>query len=296
VKPARQLDDAQACGLVILDGPMGTELERRGVALPPPSWSARALEVAADVVAAVHREYAAVGATVHRANTFRTHRRSSGERWRELALRAVELARAHAGAGHRVAGSIGPLEDCYRPDLSPGTKALAEHRALATVLASTGVDLLFCETFPHPGEAAVAVEAAVETGVETWVALTPAPDGSLMSPAEMRAAARVCVSAGARAVLVNCLAARRTLGYVRELGGLGVPFGAYANAGRKDEGLGWAHAADPRAAEGYADLARTWIDAGATIVGGCCGTGPAHVEAVIRSCRRNPRAGQAPSS
>jgi S-methylmethionine-dependent homocysteine/selenocysteine methylase len=282
--------------LVLLDGPMGTELERRGVALPPPAWSARALEAAPEAVAAIHREYAAVGATVHRANTFRTHQRSSGQLWHELAQRAVELARANARAGQRVAGSIGPLEDCYRPDLSPGVEARAEHRALASVLAASGVDLLFCETFPHPIEAAVAVEAAVETGVPTWVSLTPAPDGSLMTPAEVRAAARACVSAGAQAVLVNCLAARRTLGYVRELAGLGVPFGAYANAGRPDEGLGWASVADPRAAEAYADLARTWIDAGATIVGGCCGTGPAHIEAVIRSSRRHPRADPAPSS
>jgi S-methylmethionine-dependent homocysteine/selenocysteine methylase len=282
--------------VVVLDGPMGTELERRGVALPPPSWSARALETAPCVVAAIHREYAAVGAAVHRANTFRTHRRSSGERWRELATRAVELAQSSAGAGQRVAGSIGPLEDCYRPDLSPGTEARAEHRALASLLASLGVDLLFCETFPRPTEAAVAVEAAVETGVQTWVSLTPAPDGSLMTPAAMRAAARACVSAGAQAVLVNCLAARRTLGYVRELAGLGVPFGAYANAGRMDEGLGWASVADPRAADAYADLARTWIEEGATIVGGCCGTGPAHIEAVIRSSRRRPPADRAPSS
>jgi S-methylmethionine-dependent homocysteine/selenocysteine methylase len=281
---------------MVLDGPMGTELERRGVALPAPSWSALALEAAPDVVAAIHREYAAVGAAVHRANTFRTHRRSCGDRWRELALRAVEVARTNVCAGQRVAGSIGPLEDCYRPDLSPGSGARAEHRALATALAASGVDLLFCETFPHPVEAAVAVEAAAETGVQTWVSLTPAPDGSLMSPAEMRAAARACVSAGAQAVLVNCLAARLTLGYVRELAGLGVPFGAYANAGRPDEGLGWARVADPRAAEAYADLARTWIEAGATIVGGCCGTGPAHIEAVIRSSRRPPRADRAPSS
>jgi S-methylmethionine-dependent homocysteine/selenocysteine methylase len=64
-----------------------------------------------------------------------------------------------------------------------------------------------------------------------------------------------------------------------ELSGVGVPFGAYANAGGEDEGIGWGNAAnDPRSAGLYADLAQSWIDAGATIVGGCCGTGPAHIE------------------
>jgi homocysteine S-methyltransferase len=77
-------------------------------------------------------------------------------------------------------------------------------------------------------------------------------------------------------VLINCVAASRTLPFVRELAGLGVPFGAYANAGDESEGLGWN--ADPQhAALGYEKLARSWIDAGATLVGGCCGTGPAHI-------------------
>jgi S-methylmethionine-dependent homocysteine/selenocysteine methylase len=59
----------------VLDGPLGTVLVRRGVALPAPGWSAHALDVAPDVVAAIHRDYVAAGATVHTTNTFRTKRR-----------------------------------------------------------------------------------------------------------------------------------------------------------------------------------------------------------------------------
>ena len=105
--------------LTVLDGPMGTELTRRGVALPLPAWSAIALDEAPELVAAVHRDYVAAGATVHTANTFRTKRRTVGSRWEELARRAVRIARESVG-GWRVAGSIAPLEDCYRPDLQPG--------------------------------------------------------------------------------------------------------------------------------------------------------------------------------
>jgi S-methylmethionine-dependent homocysteine/selenocysteine methylase len=273
-----------AASPVILDGPMGTELARRGTDMPPlalPAWSAAAVESAPQAIAAIHREYARAGATVHTANTFRCRRRAVGERWEELARQAVRIARASVPAGQRVAGSIAPLEDCYRPDLSPGVASRADHAAMARALVDSGVDLLLCETFPHPIEACVAVDAAVETGAETWVALTAGPDGSLMTPAAMRAAARSCVEAGARAVLVNCVAARRTLVYVRQLAGLGVPFGAYANAGEEADGMGWGAADDPRAATAYASLARSWIDAGATLVGGCCGTGPAHIRAMV---------------
>lgn len=255
--------------VLVLDGPMGTELARRGVTLPAPAWSAIALDVAPDLVAAVHRDYVAAGATVHTANTFRTKRRSVGPRWEELARRAVRIAREAVGE-LCVAGSLAPVEDCYRPDLSPGLASREEHRELARVLADEGVDVLLCETFPDPTEAVVAVEEAVRTGVETWVALLPA------TPAMLRETARTCIAAGARVVLVNCVAARDTQPFVAELADLGVPFGAYANAGLEEDGLGWGADADA-AASAYEALARTWLDAGANVVGGCCGTGPAHI-------------------
>jgi S-methylmethionine-dependent homocysteine/selenocysteine methylase len=255
---------------IVLDGPMGTELARRGVDLPAPAWSAVALDVAPDLVAAIHRDYVAAGAVVHTANTFRTKRRSVGPRWEELARRAVRIARDAVG-GLRVAGSIAPLEDCYRPDLSPGAAAREEHRELARVLADAGADVLLCETFPDATEAVVAVEEAARTGVETWASLLPT-----RGPAALRDAARACIAAGARVVLVNCVPAVRTLPFVASLADLGVPFGAYANAGRQEDGLGWG--ADPEAAaRRYEALAHTWIEAGASVVGGCCGTGPAHV-------------------
>jgi len=268
--------------VLVLDGPMGTELARRGVALPAPAWTARALEVAPDVVAAVHRDYARAGATVHTACTFRTRARSVGPAWETLARRAVAIARASVPAHHRIAGSVAPVEDCYRPDLSPGAASRAEHRELARVLADCRVDLLLCETFPSPVEAVVAVEEAVRTGLETWVALTAGPEGDLLAPSALADAARACASAGARAVLVNCVAASRTLPYVERLADVGVPFGAYANAGGADAGIGW-NADAGEGARAYAAFAREWIEAGATIVGGCCGTGAAHIAAVAHA-------------
>ncbi len=279
-------------GIVVLDGPMGTELVRRGVELEPVAWSARALDVAPDVVAAIHREYAGAGAIVHTANTFRTKRRNVGRSWEALARRAVRIARESVPPGHRIAGSIAPLEDCYRPDRSPGAASRAEHAELASALAHAGVDILLCETFPHPIEARTAVRECVRTGVETWVALTAGPDGSLMTPWAMRDSALECVGEGARVVLVNCTPAAQTLQYVRELAGLGVPFGAYANAGREDERVGWGADATEGAAK-YALLAASWRAAGAAVIGGCCGTGPAHIAllADLDSCYSDGDAG-----
>jgi len=259
--------------IVRLDGPMGTELAARGVATPAPGWSAYALSTHPEVVAAIHADYARAGAEIHRTNTFRTQPRVFGASFGELVRIAVDLARS-VGAG-RVAGSMAPIEDCYRPDLSPpAAVARADHRALARALADARVDLIVCETFPHGGEARIAVEEAVATGIETWAALTAGPDTSLMTPADMEAAARDCASAGARAVLVSCTAAERTLAYVERLARVGVPFGAYANAGIPAEAM---------TPDRYRALAASWIAAGATIVGACCGTRPAHVAALSSS-------------
>jgi S-methylmethionine-dependent homocysteine/selenocysteine methylase len=139
-----------------------------------------------------------------------------------------------------LAGSLAPVEDCYRPDLSPpGDLARSVHRAVATALAEAGVDRIVCETFPHPGEARIAVEEATKTGLPTWVALTAGPDGGLLDPHELGRAARDCVRAGAAAVLVCCTSARLTLPYLEEVAKARVQFGAYASAGGPSDGIGW---------------------------------------------------------
>jgi S-methylmethionine-dependent homocysteine/selenocysteine methylase len=274
-------DDRQVASLVFLDGPMGTELSRRGVPTEGPAWSAGALATSTDIVASIHRAYALAGATVHTANTFRTRRRTLGSAWERSARHAVAIARENVPPGHRVAGSIAPVEDCYRPDRSPGARARSEHRELAEVLADAGVDLLICETFASEDEAVVAVEEAVRTGVRTWVALTAGPDAGLMTPTGMRDAARNCAAAGAEAVLVNCTPATETLPYIERLADVGIPFGAYANAGRAEDGIGW-NADVVSGSRAYAQLASRWVDAGATVLGGCCGTRPEHIAELVR--------------
>ncbi|QDT12388.1 homocysteine S-methyltransferase family protein [Planctomycetes bacterium K23_9] len=267
--------------LTILDGPVGTQLDARGISIDGPKWSAAAIAQQGNVIADIHRDYAAAGATIHTANTFRTKRRSVGDRWKQLTAAAIQMTRQLIGTEMRVAGSIAPLQDCYRRDLSPAdsdpkTTAI-EHREMAMELAQCGCDLLLCETFPHPGEALIAVQQAVQTGKPTWLSLSAGPDGDLLTPAEVAQCARRAVDAGVEAVLVNCIGATWTLPFVEAIAraNLGVPIGAYANAGRTSESIPWNDSSDKSTAA-YRELAKTWVDAGATILGGCCGTTPAH--------------------
>ena len=278
--------------ITLLDGPLGTELQARGVATELPLWSAAAIDSAPQVIAEIHHDYALAGATVHTANTFRTKRRTAGDDWERLARRAVQIVRNAVPSSHRIAGSIAPLEDCYRPDLSPGSRSRAEHRELAEALAGEGCDLLLCETFPNIDEAIVAVEEAVRTGTTTWIALTAGPDANLLTADEMAEGAWLAARAGAAAVLVNCTPATDTLRFVKAIADrqLGVPIGAYANAGRADDKIGWQSSSDV-GADTYAKLARQWVDAGATLIGSCCGTGPAHIAALRDSFSSTAGAG-----
>ncbi len=281
---------------MLLDGAMGSLLASRGVNVSGPAWSARALLEAPEAVAAVHREYAEAGATVHTVNSFRAIEAALSD-WKKvggptidvatLLRRAFEIARASVPSAQRIAASLAPLRDCYEPLVDPEVARL-HHRKQLKYLSLESPDLILCETFASGTELVVAVEEASWIGVPVWAALTMGPRGDLQSVAALRQAAARAKDAGADAVLINCspaVSALATFELVRDAGVSGV----YANAGSNGEALGylvdWGEpepAADELAlrANRYADLAAAWVDAGAAIVGGCCGTTPAHIGAI----------------
>jgi S-methylmethionine-dependent homocysteine/selenocysteine methylase len=251
--------------VTLLDGPIGTRLEALGVPTPAPMWSAAAVRGAPSVLWRLHHDYAAAGATVHTAATFRTRPDDVGPAWAELAAEAVAIARAAVSPAHRIAGSVAPIADCWRPDLSP-SDARSRHAAFVQVLAPM-VDLLLCETFVNVREALDATAACVETGRPTWTSFTAGFRGDLLTPAEFARAGEAAFRAGAERVLINCVPDLATLGYLRAVAGCG-PIGAYANVQSEPEL--------------YADYAEAWVDAGATVVGACCGGDVRHIQALSR--------------
>lgn len=285
VFPSRQPDRKKP---VLLDGALGTEIERRGVPTPLPLWSAAALETAPDVVGRIHAEYVAAGCDVLTANTFRTTPaalaaagRPAGDAPR-LARLAVDLARAAARAADRpvsVAGAIAPLADCYRPDQAPPADAArAAHGRQCEVLAAAGVDLILIETMNTVREARAAIAAARATGLPVWASLIPGPDLTLLDGTPLADALARLADDGPDALLLNCLPVDYADACLPLLASAGPPFGIYANASRVP---GAVFRADDRIApDAYAAAARGWAAAGACVVGGCCGTSPDHLRAV----------------
>ncbi|MFP8874940.1 MAG: homocysteine S-methyltransferase family protein, partial [Myxococcota bacterium] len=199
---------------LLLDGAMGTELERRGVATELPLWSTQVLLEEPQRVAEIHREYAAAGAEILTANTFRTQRRTlrrakRTETAEELTRRAVGLAQKVASESARpilVAGSAPPLEDCYRPDLVPDNASLArEHSEHLRYLLEAGVDLVLIETMNSIREADAAARAAAESGVPFFASFVCEGNTRLLSGEPLRDAANLALGHGALCVLVNCV-------------------------------------------------------------------------------------------
>lgn len=275
---------------LLLDAAMGTELERRGAPMGLPLWSARALLECPELVLAIHCEEVAAGAEILTANTFRTHRRTLAReglegRSAELTRTAVSLARQAArGAGHAVfvAGSLSPLENCYRPDLVPAGEAIErEHALQAESLAAAGVDYILVETQNTVRELAAAARWARATGLPVIASMITDGGGRLLSGEPIEEAVESLASLRLEALSINCVPARRLAGDLSRLARAapGVPLAAYGNLG-PPTGEDRTVFTEPISPEDYADLAREWLAIGARVVGGCCGTTSAHTAAL----------------
>jgi S-methylmethionine-dependent homocysteine/selenocysteine methylase len=279
---------------VLLDGPVGTELDLRGVATRLPLWSAWGLIESPDTVRAIHRDHVDAGAEVIITNTFRTHRRSLakagyGARAPELTGLAVGLAREARAEARRpawVAGSIAPLEDCYSPELTPSDDELErEHGELVDNLEAAGVDLYVVETMPSIREARAATVAALATGRPVLVGFVCDAKGVLLSGESLASAAAALEPLGPSALMVNCTpydTLHRALGELRAA--TSIPLGAYGNVGHAEDECGWEATAVATPAD-YGAAAERWLDSGAHLVGCCCGTRPEHLAAVARMVR-----------
>jgi len=283
---------------VLADGAMGTVLYARGIFINRCYDELNLSDPG--LILSVHEEYLQAGAEILETNTFGANRFRLGRhglagKVAEINTAGVKIAREAVNhfkekqAGEAwVAGAIGPLgvrlEPLGKTGLDEARAAFAEQ---ITALKNAGVDLLIVETMPALNEAREALlaahEAAPELPVLTMVTVDDESnclDGS--SPAH---AAAVLSEWGADAVGVNCSSGPATVLTAIESmrGATTLPIAAMPNAGL------------PRAIEGrniylcspeyMASFARKAINAGAQIVGGCCGTTPNHIRA-MRSAMR----------
>ena len=296
-------------GRLILDGAIGTELERRGVPMDGNAWCARATMSAPDTVRNLHVDYIDAGADVITANTFANHRyvlepAGLAGQLEPLSRRAVALAveARDAAASDRPVAIAGSLS--HMSALQPGfgwpdlAEASAHYRELAAMLADAGCDLLVAEMMMYQGYAEAVIEAAHATGLPVWVGFSiSVKDGEVVTryhPTEL-GAGDLRRSRGDRALADLAPGVLNQGGTVAGVmhsdveitaAGLsalktvwGGPLMAYAHSG------GWTPPnwvfENVMAPAVYAEAAAAWVENhNVQVVGGCCGIGPAHIQAL----------------
>ena len=287
--------------LLVFDGGYGTMLFAAGLAngACPELWN----DTHADVVRDIHRGYFDAGSDLVETNTFggsrlKLNEYGLGDRTRELNERGARLVRAAAPAHGYVAGSVGPtsrLPAEYEPLGDTTDEEYVEtFREQAEALAEGGVDLFAVETMMFPQEAVAAVRACRTTGLPVMATMffqyeeLHDRDRTMWgeSPAEV---AKNLLAAGADVVGMNCgRGPDRAIAIVREMRAVtDAPLVAYPNAGLPiTTGDQVTYELDPEAmAREYPAL----LDAGATVVGGCCGSTPEHIRLIAQVVRSRPR-------
>lgn len=285
-----------AGGTVLVDGGTGTELERRGVPMNARAWCGAANFDHADVLREIHEDYIRAGAEVIIANTFASARHAlepvgfgdEVERANRVAVEAALGARARTAEGDvAVAGSMSDfIADRENPEWRRESRLRATYREQAEILAEAGVDLLAMEMMQLPEIAIPAIEAALDTGLPVWVGAS-------------------CRRVAAREQLAFFDYSDRDFRELLEaIDGLAVGVVGIMHSEVPDIAPGleavrerWAGPLAVYPESGYFTMpnwqfvdiistddlvaeARGWREMGVQIIGGCCGIGPEHIEAL----------------
>jgi homocysteine S-methyltransferase len=286
---------------LIIDGGLATQLEAQGCDISNPLWSASLLLEQPQEIVKASRAFLDAGAECIATASYQasfegfSQRGFSAERARELMLFSVELAQQARGQSEAlIAASIGPygamLHDGseYRGDYEVASETLrAFHAGRLRLFDESEADILACETIPSILEARVLAELLAGCDTPAWVSFS-CPDAKHISdgtPVE-EAAAVFRDHPTVLAVGLNCTPPQHATELVRRFRASlpGKAVIAYPNSGEAwdAESGTWSGIAVP---VDFASAACDWVSAGASIVGGCCRTGPDHIAAIRKKLR-----------
>ncbi len=277
-------------GVIVCDGAMGTELYDQGIDFDE-CFDALNLSQP-DLVRQVHLNYIHAGAEIIETNTYGANRLKLepfglADQVRKINHRGMKLAREAreiAGTATLIAGAVGPLGALLEPYGNlKAADALAIFQEQMGVLLEQGADLFFLETFSDLREMEIAIQAARSVGDLPIVAqMTFAEDGRTVMGNTPEEVVRKLSAAGATVVGVNCSVGSQRVFRVLQAMRAAAPqvrLSALPNAGWPTEKHN--RVFYPSSPEYMADYARRMAsELNVAIIGGCCGTKPAHIEAI----------------
>jgi homocysteine S-methyltransferase len=278
--------------VVIIDGGLATQLEAQGCVIDNSLWSASVIESKPQAIVDAHRAYLDAGAEIIITASYQTTAADLVARSVEIAIRARdEYSRDKPNQDRLplIAGSVGPYGAVmgggaeYTGDYDVGVEGLQDfHRSRLGILNDSGADLIACETIPSFDEAKVLCELLEDARHPAWISFSCRDESRISDGTPIADAAALfrdhpCVLA----VGVNCTRPQFVtplIGQLREV----IPEKAivvYPNSGEDYDASSMTWSGTVTALD-WAKAAQQWADAGATIIGGCCRTGPEHIRAI----------------
>ncbi len=277
--------------VIICDGAMGTMLYSLGVPLGMPPEVANLYKP--QLVEGVHREYIEAGAEIIETNTFGANRLKLTkygleEKLREINAEGVRLAKRVGEGKALIAGSIGPLDQLLEPysSLSLGD-AKEIFKEQAECLLNEGVDLVILETFHSLLELKIAVLAIkdMSPSIPIIAQMSFSQGGRTSMGVTPPAFAVAMEGLGVDVVGLNCgLGPQEALEVLKDLAdSTNLPLAVQPNAGFPT--LHEGRTVFPSSPEYFAKFAEEALSLGASIIGGCCGTTPQHIEAIAKAIK-----------
>lgn len=284
--------------ITLLDGGMGQELIRRSSAAKPhPLWSLQVMMDEPELVANVHRDFCLAGARVICLNTYSVtrHRLQMGSALPdlpELLKHAGDLARAGIQAsglsGIDIVASLPPLTASYLKQSPFSPEQMKDEYKELMELQRYHVDGFLAETLSSiaEGEAVLLAAQEADTGVHLAFTVQDEDGTRLRSGELLEDALRVCVPLKPLSIILNCSVPEAIDQGLPLLAAATKTFGAYANGFHSITALKPGGTVDVLSAREeltppvYTEMALQWLDLGASILGGCCEVGPAHIEAL----------------
>lgn len=292
----------EAHGTVVLDGGMATELERRGADLKDPLWSAKVLVEDPDAIRGVHAAYFEAGADVAISASYQATfeglagRGIGRDEAARLMRRSVELAREAANGRRVVAASVGPYGAMlgngaeYTGDYDRDEDQLVEfHVPRIEALAEAEPDVFAVETIPSFVEAGALVRALERVPeIPAWVSFSCRDGGHVCDGTPIATAVEVVAAApSVVAVGVNCTSPLHVERLVETISATtDKPVVCYPNRGSFWDPMRKAWTDPPRQDARPPLRPLAWKEAGASMIGGCCGTTPEDIAAIAQALGR----------
>ncbi|MEE3241637.1 MAG: homocysteine S-methyltransferase family protein, partial [Candidatus Neomarinimicrobiota bacterium] len=242
-----------------------------------------------DLLYGIHQEYVNAGVDYLTTNTFRTTPRAyqkTGLSYKEAHRtaktsmhNAVQMARKASNDSIKILGSIAPLEDCYSPDLFPGADLATKEFAVITEwLADERIDIFLLETMNNILETETCLNVVEKYKLPIWVSFNLLDSDHIQSGESLKDAIKMVDKFSVNCILLNCNPLNRTFGALETLAQhCSGKWGIYPNLGIGEpspDGIIKDYHSDAE----FIDLTKNAVKLGATVVGGCCGSSPKHIE------------------